>query len=319
MEPLLSQKAYLELLYNDIFRIIGYIHFKLACLRDQENVGIDLDVELCLKTKVELEQFIGDKIRKLIEVMPKNLGKVLRTKPKIRADGWEKYLTEKGLSLDTTEVRDTPNPKSHSQLKSWLISLGWIPITFKFSKSTKKKVAQISLPNGAGLCPSVKRLYSVEPALQELDGFYVAAHRFSIINSYLEMKDENNKVYSTAHGFTNTMRLAHSKPIVNLPSVTRAFGEKIRGCLIVPNSDYIMCGADVNGLEDNTKQHYIYFFDPKYVTEMRVPGFDPHMDIALLAGMVTSEDAFFYAGFKALKAPTQEEKDRYKAIGAVRH
>lgn len=33
----------------------------------------------------------------------------------------------------------------------------------------------------------------------------------------------------------------------------------------------------------------MYFFDPEYVTQMRVPGFDPHLDIAVLAGMLTPE------------------------------
>lgn len=45
----------------------------------------------------------------------------------------------------------------------------------------------------------------------------------------------------------------------------------------------------MSSLEDNTKQHFMYFFDPEYVTQMRIPGFDPHLDIALLAGMLTEE------------------------------
>ena len=47
----------------------------------------------------------------------------------------------------------------------------------------------------------------------------------------------------------------------------------------------------MSSLEDTTKQHYMYFFDPDYVTQMRVPGFDPHLDIAVLAGMMTPEQA----------------------------
>ena len=35
----------------------------------------------------------------------------------------------------------------------------------------------------------------------------------------------------------------------------------------------------------------MYFFDPNYVTQMRVPGFDPHLDIAVLAKMMTWEQA----------------------------
>ena len=50
-----------------------------------------------------------------------------------------------------------------------------------------------------------------------------------------------------------------------------------------------MCGSDMSALEDTTKQHYIYFFDPEYVSQMRTPGFDPHLDIAQLANLLTPE------------------------------
>jgi hypothetical protein len=45
----------------------------------------------------------------------------------------------------------------------------------------------------------------------------------------------------------------------------------------------------MSSLEDNTKQHFMYFFDPEFVKEMRIPGYDPHLDIAQLAGMLTAE------------------------------
>lgn len=47
----------------------------------------------------------------------------------------------------------------------------------------------------------------------------------------------------------------------------------------------------MSSLEDTTKQHYMYFFDPEYVLQIRVPGFDPHLDIAVLSGMLTHEQA----------------------------
>jgi hypothetical protein len=295
----LQEKAYLDQIYKDPSRIIGYVNFKLSCLKDQEEEGIDLDVELCLRTKELLETIINQKIENLRAAMPLELGKIIRSKPKVRTDSWNKYLQENNLPMDIEVIRDPPSPTSHTQLKKWLFDLGWIPFTFKFSKATKKKVPQISLPSGQGLCHSVKELYEKEPNLKELDGLYVATHRLSLINGFLEsVKD--GKVYSTAHGFTNTMRLEHSKPIVNLPRVGKPYGTEIRGCLKTPSGEYLMCGADISGLEDNTKQHYIYYFDPKYVTEMRVPGFDPHIDIALIGNMITQEDADFFKEYEKL-------------------
>lgn len=322
----LNQMSYLNQLYGSVgkLRIVNYIGFKLTCLLDQESEGIYLDYSKALSAKSTLEKIIDNKINILSKLMPMKLGKVIRKKPSLRLTEWNKYLAENNLPPDITEIREAPNPTSHQQLKQWLQMLGWKPITFKYSKSTGKKVPQISLPFGQGLCPSVQELFTVEPALQELEGLTIAQHRLGIINAFLETVDDRGRIYSTAHGFTNTMRLQHSKPVVNLPSVSKPYGNDIRGCLTVPNSDYIMCGADISGLEDNTKQHYIYFFDPEYVNQMRVPGFDPHIDIALLGKMISQEDADFYKSFEHDKEtnpdfkPTDEEKARYKKIKAVR-
>jgi hypothetical protein len=50
----------------------------------------------------------------------------------------------------------------------------------------------------------------------------------------------------------------------------------------------------MTALEDTTKQHYMYFYDPEYVKQMRVPGFDPHTDIAVLANMMTIEEEILF-------------------------
>ena len=221
--------------------------------------------------------------------------------------------------MDLTEVRDLPNPTSHIQLKKWLYELDWNPVTFKVSKNTGKKVPQVSSPFGQGICASVKKLYDREPALRELDGLFVIQHRLGIINAFLEEVDESGRVYASANGFTNTLRLQHKRPIVNLPSVSKAYGTEVRGCLTVPNDDYIMCGSDVSGLEDNTKQHYIYFFDPDYVTQMRVPGFDAHIDVAVVAGLMSKEEAVYYQSFDEIENPTKEQKKEYFRLKDIRH
>src|SRR5699024_99673 len=73
--------------------------------------------------------------------------------------------------------------------------------------------------------------------------------------------------------------------------VFKFYGEQIRGSIIAPDEDSVLCGSDMASLEDTTKQHYMYFFDPDYVTQMRIPGFDPHLDIAILANMMTPEQS----------------------------
>jgi DNA polymerase I-like protein with 3'-5' exonuclease and polymerase domains len=317
---------------DKINRVFSYLNFKMLCLKDQESIGIDLDINLIQESMLNLEFEIEEKIEELSLNMPKELGKLLKSKPKklYKIDGtlsnygekWFDYLKENNLPKETEEVRERPNPGSHKQLQTWLFSLNWQPQTFKISKSTGENLPQVSLPFGGGLCQSVKYLFEDYPYLESLEGLYKAKHRYGLFKSYIENKDENNKVYASAQGFTNTIRLKHKKPISNLPKVNTYYGEQIRGALIVPDDSYIMCGSDVSGLEDNTKQHFIYFYDPDYVNAMRVPGFDPHIDIAVLAGMLTKDDEVFFKWCESKDKTyifTSDEQGRLKIIKVVRN
>jgi len=322
---------YLMDIYNDdikaIQRLLGYLSFKMDCLREQEAEKIKLDVRLAEQSKLDLEFIIDEKITNLAKYMPRRPDKV---QPKVmyKKDGtlsshgirWNQMLTDRGLPLNTTEITKPGSPTSPQQLKDWLFSLGWKPKTFKLN-SKFEKIAQVSLPFGAGLCSSVQDMFEQYSFLKDLGGLYRARHRFGLFKSFLEnVKD--GYIYSRAQGFTNTLRLQHSKPVANLPGVDKYYGEQIRGCLTVPNDQYLMCGSDISGLEDNTKQHYIFMFDPEYVTEMRVPGFDPHIDIAVLSGLITKDDEEFYKQVDKAKSTlgdsysfdTAEDEVRFKKI-----
>ena len=328
-----QQFPYLFKLYdgysNHYNPLIKFLNFKMECLRDQERDKIFLDKPLCDKCILELTEIISKKISLLSEVMPKDLGKVLKTKPKkmFKADKtpsslaikWKQYLEDNNLPLYTEEVREKPNPCSFNQMKEWLISLGWQPETFKVSKQTGEKVPQISLPFGQGLCKSVKKLYEVEPILEELDGLYIAQHRLSVFQGFLECLNKNGYIISSAHALTKTLRFKHSKPIVNLPGVGSYYGKEIRSCITVPNNAYTMFGVDISALEDSTKQHYIYFFDPDYVTQMRVPGFDPHLDISVLSGLMTQEQADRFKELDSKENKTDDEKKELKILKDLRH
>lgn len=312
-----GQMDYTMEIYNDfdqVMRLFGYLGFKMDCLKDQEEIGISLDIELAEKSKKELEIIIQEKVDNLAKNMPRV---VVKTMPKImyKKNGeissnglkWFNLLDNLNLPKDTEAIYELGNPGSDKQLKDWLFSLGWNPQTFKVSKSTGKNLPQVSLPFGAGLCPSVKEMFEEYPYLEDLEGLYKARHRFGLFKSFLLNIDKSNKVYSTAHGFTNTLRLQHSKPIANLPGVGKYYGKEIRGCLKVPDDTYIMCGSDISGLEDNTKQHYIYFYDPDYVNEMRTEGFDPHIDIAVLAGLISKEEEVFFKQIEKLKDELKDD------------
>lgn len=323
---------YLFKLYNgdeaSVFNICQYLTFKMDCLKDQESIGIPVDVELCKKSLEELESMLRHKRKLLSIAMPVEVGKLLKKRPRkmLKKDGsiskkgvaWLEYLEENSLPSDTMEVREDPNPGSSPQLKEWLFRLGWEPETFKVSKATGKDIPQVSLPFGGGICPSIKKLYDDHPILEELEGYYVIRHRIGLFKGFLEKMDDSGKVYSTAHRLTNTLRLGHSKPVANLPKPSKFYGKEIRGCLKVPDDSYLMLGSDISGLEDNTKQHYIYFYDPKYVEEMRVPGFDPHLDIGVLAGLVTQGEANRYKELDGKEDLKEEESKEFSIIGSKR-
>ena len=143
--------------------------------------------------------------------MPESIKYRYLNKPKIlhkkdeslskRGEDWYIILAELGLNQNHSEPiklekkREVGNPGSHQQLKDWLMDLGWIPATFKYDKDevtgVVRQIPQISLPQGKGICWSVKRLYEVEPLLKELDMFFVIKHRIVLFKGFLRDVDED--------------------------------------------------------------------------------------------------------------------------------
>lgn len=307
---LFKQLGYLEEIYladyTKINSLIKYLGFKLDCAREQEDIGCRIDRELVQKSLVELNALKEEKVIALTEAMPRDIkykevsfpSKFLKKDGTLSKKGeeWLELIDAHNLPADyrdtiMVEVSNNPgNPGGHQQVKNWLYSLGWQPVTFEFRKNTARevnKVAQIYVDDE--VCQSIKDLYEIEPALENLDMLSLIRHRISIFEGYMKSIGDGDMTQAKIHGFTNTLRFKHMKPIVNLPKVFKFYGEQIRGAIIAPNAESLLCGSDMSSLEDTTKQHYMYFFDPDYVMQMRVPGFDPHLDIAELSGMLTAE------------------------------
>ena len=214
---------------------------------------------------------------------------------------YKQSLTSIGFKINTGEERGNPN--SNDQVKDWLYSLGWKPRTFKFVRDKKtgdeRQIEQVR--KGSELCSSVVDLASVDPAVDLLDGLTVLTHRAGILKSFLECHKDGYLQAGVA-GLTNTFRFKHFKPLVNLPSVDKPYGDVIRGCLTCPDS-YVLAGADMTSLEDTTKRHYMKPLDPTYVEEMSREGFDPHLDLALHAGVINQDDIDKHnSGERSLKA-----------------
>ena len=303
---------------NDKNRLIDYLTFKLDCAREQEELQWKLDVPKAQEAYDEISRLKEEKVEQLAEAMPKRMLTRMVTQPKVmhKKDGelsshgekwvglckdYKQSVTSIGFKINTGEERGNPN--SNDQVKDWLYSLGWKPRTFKFVRDKKtgdeRQIEQIR--KGSELCSSVVDLASVDPAVDLLDGLTVLTHRAGILKSFLECHKDGYLQAGVA-GLTNTFRFKHFKPLVNLPSVDKPYGDVIRGCLTCPDG-YVLAGADMTSLEDTTKRHYMKPLDPDYVEEMSREGFDPHLDLALHAGVINQDDIDKHnSGERSLKA-----------------
>lgn len=311
------QLGHLRRLYKsdeEVDRLVAYLTFKMQCAASQEASGWRLDVSRCESGLDTLRREKFEKMEQLKAVMPETPTKSKRSKPKkmylqsgeLTKLGvkWVELLEEHRLHpehVDDVEVitgYKEPNPQSVPQLKDWLYSLGWIPNEFKHNRHKVtgdiKKIPQINKQGAdeVGVTESVKKLYPKEPELEALDGLSILTHRIGILNGFLRDMDENGYIQAKISGLTNTLRFKH-KVVVNLPGVHKPYGELIRGCLIAPFG-YELCGSDMSSLEDRTKQHYMWDFDPDYVKDMQSADFDPHLDIGKFAKMMTDEQVAAY-------------------------
>lgn len=318
---------------DQVIRLLGYLAFKLDCAREQEEMKWRLDIKKCQQNLDFLLEEKEKKAEILRAIMPKVVQYDVAKRPKVmhKKDGeisehgkrWLEKLKIVGLPEHHVNSFKYPNgeeeignPNSSAQLKKWLFSLGWIPETYvlaKQSDGTMKKIPQINTKDD-GICPSIPKMYDEHPELEHLEGYSTLTHRIGMLNGFLASKDEDNCLIAGIQGLTNTLRFQHVKPLANIPQVPKAYWEKVRECLITPDDDHILCGSDMAGLEDQTKRHYMWFYDPEYVKEMMSPDFDPHCDIAVIAGMMTREEAEFYRIYSKKKDMSPAEMIKFADI-----
>ena len=299
-------------------RLIDYLTFKLDCAKEQETLRWKLDVDKAQAAYDEIMSLKVEKVEQLADAMPKRTLTRVASRPKVmhKKDGSLSSHGEKWVDLckeykqpETTMQfvvktgEERGNPNSNDQVKDWLYSLGWKPRTYKFLRDKvtgdERQIEQVR-KNGE-LCRSVKELAEVDKAVDLLDGLTVLTHRAGILKSFLDCH-KGGWLEASVAGLTNTFRFKHYRPLVNLPGVDKPYGDVIRGCLTCPDG-YLLAGADMTSLEDTTKRHYMKPLDPDYVEAMSREGFDPHLDLALHAGVITQDDIDKHnSGERSLKA-----------------
>lgn len=319
---------------EEAWGLVDYLTFKMTCAAEQEKHRWKLDVDRCktVSDKLTIEKEL--KLVELAQAMPKVAVKASKAKPaklylkgklntlSVAGESWFTLLKEQGLPEDyegvVEYVKDwkEPNPGSPEQVKAWLYSLGWVPTTFQYKRDKitgdVRNIPQVQQDKtkGPGLCSSVKKLYDLEPKLEVLDGLSILTHRISVLNGFLDNVDDEGYVRAEVQGLTNTLRFKH-RVVVNVPGIDKPYGVDIRGCLVAPEG-YELCGSDMSSLEDRTKQHYMWDYDPEYVMEMMTPDFDPHLSLAEFAKELTPEKVL---GYKT----GQLSEEQMKLVKAIRH
>mgnify|MGYP006088881515 CR=1 FL=1 len=300
------QKGDLEALYDGKYNdLVEYLTFKMTCAKGQEEEKWkfnEVQGEELLSLMIERQDIAKDTLHSVMPEVPKYSKKV-RPKEPFKMDGtlsvvglrWKELVEERNLGFDyqgevqVFQKNLPPNASSSKQIKDWLFALGWIPATYNFVED--RQVPQIKNSSGL-LCSSIENMIKDHPELASLSDLGVLGHRIGIVKGFLESA-RKGYVVAGIQGLTNTLRFKH-KTCVNIPSLRKPYGEEIRSLLTVRKDTNELVGSDMCSLEDRTKQHYMWNHDADYVKEMMVEGFDPHLDIAVAANMMTQEQANQY-------------------------
>src|SRR5690606_6570040 len=205
------------------------------CAREQERSKWKLDVDRCKSELDGLLRIQDETVSKLRAAMPRVKKYATKSRPAkpFKKDGsystigarwfalvrrsYPEYSEEEVRSFDGSidvEVEEVEgNPNSQIQLKDWLYSLGWKPETFKYDRDKEtgdiRKIPQINLEHGAGICPSINKLYAIEPKLELLEGFGIISHRISMLDGFLNSVDSDGFLQAQIAGLTNTLRFKH--------------------------------------------------------------------------------------------------------------
>ena len=300
------QKSLLIKIYDGDYQpLVRYLTFKMKVAQLQEKSKWKLDVDKANTLLNELELKNEQAINELSKVMPKVPKIAKRKRPKLpfKQDGslsvagerW-KVLTELNRftiqydkAIEEVVGQEEPNPTSSKQIKDWLFTLGWKPMTFNFVED--REIPQVKTKDGE-LCKSIKKLSDLHPEVLVLDSMAVVKHRIGLVKGLLK-NEQNGFVQACIQGLTNTLRFKHAV-CVNLPSARKPYGLEIRGLLTAKTGNTELCGSDMCSLEDRVKQHLMWDHDKEYVLEMSKPDFDPHLDLALSAKAITQQEVQDY-------------------------
>lgn len=260
------------------------------------------------------------------------------------------------LRVQTTEVKgvfkvlngyEEPSASSPIQVKNLLYSHNWKPVSFKYEKDEEKfnawiarkpkegshhskwtewkdsKPEERAIPqitvggdDGKELCESVLELSEQVPEIKKYAEYNVAKHRLGVIKGFIRDLKNGKFLQARIGGFTNTLRVMH-RELVNLAGVDKPYGKEIRGVLIAGEGKCLL-GSDMSSLEDRVKHGLMLPYDPEYVATMQQEDFDPHILMALTAGMISQKEyEDFKRGEKSSNAKAARKKGKTTNYASV--
>jgi len=246
----------------------AYVHVK----QEKNGVGFNRRAAIDLKEKIEAElQELTDYILPRIPRVIKPQGAPV-TKP-FKIDGTYTKMVLDWLNTDNPECVVGPftrityeecNLNSHSQIKDYLLTQGWMPT--EFTDKGSPKLTEDSFDSVKGEIP------------EKVTRRNVLLHRTRMIENTTKDGSEKGLISLirkdgriTAGGIpqgTPTGRYRHLG-IVNIPRVGSVYGEELRA-LFIPRAGWLQMGIDAAALEARMEAHYCYDFPggKEYASEL---------------------------------------------------
>ena len=242
----------------------------MKCIDRQEKHGWKLDIDRCERSITQLSKWV----RWIDNVMYQHLP-VLPTikEDRVDEDGYSegfqnpytkaaklhsnlaKWIESEGIKWDDWTIggpfcRVTfrkVNLNSDKETKEWLLSMGWQPEEYNYSKkevdedgNPKRTSAKLNADDsfigvdgkvGGLICKRVQ-----------------CRHRQSNIQGWLDRVRPDGRIESRISGFADTYRVRHAN-VANVPNVNSFYGNNMRKCFICED-DKVLVSADAAACQD---------------------------------------------------------------------
>ena len=237
----------------------------MKCISQQQRNGWKLDIPYAKAKCRQLEKWI--------ERMDKVLYPYLPTRPTLIHDSnletgllpytqkgefkvnLSKWIEKEGLNWDKSIVKGAfcrvtfrkLNLDSDKEIKEWLLSQGWKPEEYNYSKTEVDE-------DGEPVRTSPK--LSADDSFIGVDGKVgrlvckrlQCRHRLSNITGWLNRVRNDGRLESRISGFTDTYRVRHSN-LANVPNTESFFGKQMRKCFIAEEGK-VLVSADASACQD---------------------------------------------------------------------